>query len=435
MYEGCRAYLLAERLLPIYRSISGDGVRTTLRIIRDHIGNDNFNIIEIPSHTKCFDWTVPQEWKINDAFIEDENRRKIISFSDNFLHVVGYSYPVDKWVDHKELNKWIITQADQPNVIPYVTAYYKKTSAFCMSYNMYRNLSSGKYHLYIDSELYDGSMSIGELIIPGDTKDEVFISTYSCHPAMANDNCSSLGMTAELARYICEIKSRRYTYRFVFAPETIGAIAYLSLGNHLEYMKKHVTAGFVFSCVGDDGDYSIIHSRYNNTLSENVLQNVLMHNVEKNRIKEYSFLERGSDERQYNSPGVDLGVVGFCRTKYWEFPEYHTSADNLEVISEEGLQGSFDVMKKVVDALEGNRIYKATYMCEPQLSKRNLYPSISQKGIYDDVKLTTDLLAYADGKQDLIQISNMIDQPIDKVIAVARKLAKEHLLDEVKKRL
>lgn len=429
MNEGLEAYNLANRLFPIYRSITGAGVRESLIIIKDYIGNNDFQIYEVKTGTRAFDWTVPREWKIRDAYIESEDGARYADFSKNCLHVVGYSKNVDEWIDYEELINHIFTQEDQEDAIPYVTSYYAERYGFCMSEKAKRKLKKGRYHVYIDSELFDGSLTYAELIIPGETEKEVLFSTYTCHPSMANDNCSGMALAAELAKYVTNMSQRHYTYRFVFIPETIGAIVYLSQNNRLEKLKKNFIAGYTLSCVGDDGDYSIINTIKTDSLSDRLLMNVL-HFSEKTKgnYKKYSYLERGSDERQYNSPGVDLSVVGFCRTKYWEFPEYHTSLDTMNYISTDGLQGSFDVMKETIEALEYNYFYRMKIPCEPQLGKRGLYPEISQKATYDAIEAMINFIGYANGKLDLLDISNMIEQPIRVLIPIIKKLKDENLI-------
>lgn len=423
---GKRIYNLADRLFPICRSITGDGVRSTLKIIDEYIGESLLNIKEIPSGKKVFDWTVPKEWRIRDAYIEDESGKHIIDFKDNNLYVMGYSLPVDKWVDLDELKEYIYSIEDQPEWIPYVTSYYKQRYGFCMSDVQKKSLQPGRYHMLVDSELFEGSLTYGELIIPGESDEEVFFSTYICHPSMANNECSGPALSAELIRYVMGLKKRRYTYRFVFVPETIGAITYLS--ENIKYMKEHIIAGFNLSCVGDDRTYSILNSRYGNTLADKVLDNVLKYRGD---YKKYSYLDRGSDERQYCSPGVDLPVVGFSRSKYLEYPEYHTSADNMDLVSPEGFQGAYDVMREVIDILESNYIYKTTVLCEPQLGKRGLFPTVSKKGIYDTVKIMTNCIAYADGTNDIIDISNIIKTPVKELLPIAKRLYEEKLFERI----
>ena len=430
--KGKQIYRLAEKIFPICRSITGDGVRETLSILSEYI--DDFTtdfklkICQVPSGTKVFDWTIPKEWSIREAYIENETGERIIDFGDHNLHVMGYSTPIDKWVELEELKKHIYTEPKQPDVIPYVTSYYKESYGFCMSENLINSLPSGRYHLFIDSELFDGNLTYGEIIVPGECKDEIFISTYICHPSMANNECSGPALSAELVRFVCSMKKRKYTYRFIFIPETIGAITYLS--KNLDYMKKHVIAGFNLSCVGDEEDYSMVETRYANTLADRVLKNVLKY---RGKYTLYSFLKRGSDERQYNAPGIDLPVVCFCRSKFSEYPEYHTSADNMDFISPRGLGGSYEVMTQVINALEMNAYYKINVLCEPQLGRRGLYSTISQKGINstDSINAVMDFIAYADGQNDLIEISNSIGVALSSLISVVGILDDNNLLEKL----
>ena len=418
--KGKKIYDLAGNLFPICRSITGQGVRNTLSILADYIGEQDgcgMEIQNVSSGTQVFDWTIPKEWVIHEAFIEDEEGRHIIDFKDHNLHVMGYSTPVDRWVELDELKDYIYTQPDQPEVIPYVTSYYKERFGFCMSEKQKSMLTPGRYHMYIDSELMDGNLTYGEIVIPGEREDEIFFSTYICHPSMANNECSGPALSAELIRYVRGMGKRRYTYRFIFIPETIGSITYLS--RNMESMKKHMIAGFNLSCVGDDRGYSMIESRNGDTLADRVLKHVLR---ETGGYVVYPFLKRGSDERQYNAPGIDLPVVCFCRSKFGEYPEYHTSADNMELISPEGFQGSYEVMTQVIQALEYNACYQINVLCEPQLGKRGLYPTVSQKGGYGIVEAMTDFIAYADGKNDLVRISDKIGVSVKELRPIIEKL-------------
>lgn len=428
--KGQEMYDLAEKIFPYCRSITGQGVRDTLRDLKEYIeqdGNAQMKIYEIPSGTSVFDWTVPKEWVIREAYIEDENGNHIIDMKEHNLHVMGYSTPVDEWVDLNELKNHIFTQPDQPDVIPYVTSYYKERYGFCMSEKQLSQLTEGRYHMYIDSELIDGVLNYAEVVIPGETEEEIFFSTYFCHPSMANNECSGPALSAALVRYVAAMKKRKYTYRFIYIPETIGSITYMSTFDHLQHMKDHIIAGFNLSCVGDDRDYSIVESKYADTLADRVLKNVLKFHTNK-QYSTYSFLKRGSDERQYNAPGIDLPVVCFCRSKFGEYPEYHTSADDMSLVSPEGFQGSYEVLKQVIQALEYNEKYRVTVLGEPQLGKRGLYPTISQKGSYDEVEAMTDFIAYADGQNDLIEISDRIGVSTYKLAQIIDKLKQNDLL-------
>lgn len=414
---------LCIELFPVCRSITGDGVRKTLQMLVEVYGNE-INIHEVPTGTKVFDWTVPKEWNIKDAYIENSKGQRVIDFKNNNLHVVGYSLPVDKFVDLQELKSVVYTQPDQPDAIPYVTSYYKECYGFCMSQNQLDKLPEDTYHIVIDSELKEGSLTYGEIIIPGDTEEEVFLSTYICHPSMANNELSGPVVAIFLAKWLNLLVKRRYTYRIIFIPETIGAITYLS--KNLQYLKEHVIAGFNLSCVGDNRTFSYVESRYGKTLADKAAKNVLSFYYPD--YKTYSFLKRGSDERQYNAPGVDLPVCAICRSKYGEYPEYHTSKDDLELISSEGLLGAYEVYQQCIFALENNYSYKINVLCEPQLGKRGLYPTTSQKGTYDAVKAMIDFIAYADGSNDLIDISNIIGVPVQDLLIVVEKLKQVGLL-------
>ena len=341
---------------------------------------------------------------------------------------MGYSIPVNQKVTLEELLPLIHTQPDQPDAIPYVTSYYKERYGFCMSQEQKDALQDDTYHIYIDSDLKDGSLTYGEILIPSTegNKDEIFLSTYVCHPSMANNELSGPAVTVYLAKWLLEKTHRRYNYRIIFIPETIGAITYLS--QHLPEMKKNIRAGFNISCVGDDRTYSYVASRYGNTLADKVAKNVLSFRYPE--YKRYSFLQRGSDERQYNAPGVDLPVCAVCRSKYAEYPEYHTSKDNMGLISPTGLQGAYEVYRDMIEALEYNHKYKIQCLGEPQLGKRGLYPTISQKGQHELVAALTDFIAYADGTNDIIDISNKIQIPVRNLIPVVKILLKNKLIEK-----
>lgn len=422
MQHGQAMYNLAARMFPICRSITGDGFRESLNILKEIV--PEIKVYEVPSGTPVFDWIVPKEWNIRGGGIYRLNGEKVVDFKDSNLHILGYSLPINAIVGREELLEHVYTQPEQPDWIPYVTSYYKERWGFCMSEKQKNTLHDDQYKVIIDSSVEDGSLTYGELVIPGELKEEIMFSTYLCHPSMANNELSGPVVQTELINYVKQLPKRRYSYRFVFIPETIGSITYCS--RNLDMLKENVKAGFVLSCVGDNRTYSYIETKYADTLADRIIQNVLhFHYPDYDR---YSFLKRGSDERQYNSAGVDLPVCGFCRSKYGMYPEYHTSADNMDLISPEGLQGAYDVMVKVIEALENNYHYCMTCHGEPQLGKRGLYPTISQKGSYEDVRVMTHFIAYADGRNDLIDISNRIEQPIDVLIPIVKKLKDNDLL-------
>ena len=424
---GREIYDFAGKIYPINRSITGEGVRKTLRLINEELeksGAPVLSVFEVPSGTEVFDWTVPKEWSITEGYIEDEEGKKIVDFQENFLHILGYSVPVDEWVDLDELKTHIYVQEDMPDAIPYVTSYYKERYGFCMSLNQRDSLKPGKYHMVIKSSLFDGNLTYGELILPGESKKEVLLSTYICHPNMANNEVSGPSLSTFLIKYLSAMEKRKYTYRFVFIPETIGSITYLS--RNLSVMKERTVAGFNLSCVGDDRDYSVLESRYADSYADKILTNVLKFNGKYTR---YDYSQRGSDERQYNAPGVDLGVVVFSRTLFTRYPEYHTSLDDMNLISPEGFAGSYQVMTEVIDILENNAKYKVKVLCEPQLGKRGLYPTISKKGSYDAIFTQRDLIAYSDGRNDLIDISERIGVPVRELIPIKNKLVENALLE------
>ena len=415
-------YALAEKLFPICRSITGNGFRSSLQLICDEVPDIQIN--EVATGTQAFDWTVPKEWNIRGGGIYRTNGEKIIDFNDSNLHIMGYSLPVNMEIGREDLLSHIYTQPSQPDWIPYVTSYYKERWGFCMSENQKRLLNDDVYRVVIDSDFKDGSLTYGELLVPGETDEEILITSYLCHPSMANNELSGPVVLVELMKYVQQLNKRRYSYRFVINPETIGSIVYCS--RNLEALRKNVKAGFVLSCVGDERTYSYVESKYADSLADRVLQNVLRFHFPE--YKRYSYLHRGSDERQYNSAGVDLPVCGFCRSKYNEYPEYHTSADNMGLITPAGLEGSYDVMVKVIETLENNYYYKMTCKGEPQLGKRGLYPTVSQKGSYDTVKAMMNLIAYADGGNDLIGISNIIGVPTTDLIKIKDTLLANKLI-------
>lgn len=424
---GNEMYRLCGKMFPYCRSITGDGVRQTLLALREIV--PEIMVYEVPSGTKAFDWTVPKEWRIHDAWIKNSKGEKILDFEEHNLHVMGYSAPVDQNVGLTELKQYLYTQPDFPDAIPYITSYYKERYGFCMTQQQYDALPEDTYHIFIDSELFDGSLTYGELIIPGESDKEILISTYMCHPSMANNELSGPAVSVYLAKWLLTLEKRHYTYRFVYVPETIGSLTYMSQGDNLAKMKANTVAGWNLSCVGDDRTYSYIQTRYGNTLTDKITKNVLQFIYPE--YKEYSFLKRGSDERQYNAPGIDLPVCGFCRSKFGEYPEYHTSKDDMGMISPAGLQGAYEVLQQCIEALESNKKYQIQCLGEPQLGKRGLYPTISQKGSYDEVIAMGDFIAYADGTNDVVDISNIIDVPVRELLPIIQKLKKADLIKEV----
>ena len=421
MNDGNEIYFLARRLWPICRSITGDGVRKSLSILQEYL--PGLAIQEIPSGAQCFDWQVPPEWNISDAYIIGPDGTKIVDFNRNNLHVVGYSLPVDLELDLEQLQNHLHSLPEQPNAIPYVTSYYSPRWGFCISEAQRKTLIAGKYRVKIDSQLKPGAMTYGELILPGHTDREVLISTYICHPSMANNELSGPSVTTYVARWLMS-RTRRYTYRIVFIPETIGSICYIS--RHLDHLRTHVDAGYVLTCIGDDRSYSFLSSRAGTTLADKAALHCFKHGAE--GFKKYSFLDRGSDERQYCSPGVDLPVASIMRSKYGEYPEYHTSLDDLTLISPSGLQGGYEIVCKTIGIIEANRIPLSTVLCEPQLGRRGLYPTLSAKNSAKIVKAMTNLIAYADGKRDLLDIADLVGEPFWTLDEICSRLEGDNLL-------
>lgn len=409
-------------LFPITRSITGKGVRQTLSRLAEQIPIEQH---EIPSGTQVFDWTVPDEWDVREAYIEDMSGRRVVDFENNNLHLVSYSVPVDQTLTRSALERHLYSLPEQPNAIPYVTSYYKRDWGFCVTQEQRDALLDEQYRVRIDSDLKPGVLNYGELILPGESDREVLLSTYVCHPSMANNELSGPIVTTYLVRWLQSIR-RRYTYRVLFVPETIGSIAYLS--RHWEEMRLKTIAGFNISCIGDERGYSMIESRYGNTLADRAAREALR---TRENATVYSFLERGSDERQYCSPGIDLPVVCLCRSKFGEYPEYHTSLDDATLVTPDGLLGGLRYLKDCLEIIEENRFFRVTTKCEPQLGKRNLYPGTSMRGSADHVKLYKDVLAYCDGTNDLLNLASTADATFHNVLSVVRELQAVGLVEEV----
>ena len=422
---GEEMYSWAKELFPLNRSLTGNGVRQTLTFIKSQI--PELQIHEVPSGTKAFDWVVPLEWNLRDAYIEDPDGQKIIDFKDNNLHVVGYSLPLDKTVPRDELDLYVHSLPDQPNAIPYVTSYYKESSGFCISHNQLQSIGPGPFRLYIDSELSSGYMNYGEVFIEGETSEEVLLSTYICHPSMGNNELSGPVVAMALIKYIKSLRKRKYSYRILFTVETIGTIYYIS--KHLDALKRKVIAGWVLTCIGDNRAYSYVPSRqkdsYTNIISKRVLDDIGETYVE------YSWLDRGSDERQYCSPGVDLPIGSLMRTKYGEYPEYHTSLDDMTVISPEGLFGGFKMLMDAIEILESNSNYKNLLPCEPQLGKRGLYPNTSTKSSGHKIRDQMNVISFLDGQHDLISIANICGVKYTYVRTLVQKLVDAGLVARI----
>ncbi len=420
--DGSEMYSWAQDLFPICRSLTGAGVRETLSYIKKLL--PDLDIHEIKSGEKVMDWKVPQEWDIKDAYVKNEKGEKIIDFRKNNLHLVSYSEPIDTTMSLKDLQKNLHSIPAQPDAIPYITSYYSRNWGFCISQQQRDSLMDEKYQVFIDSELKNGVMNYADLVIKGKSSKEILLSTYICHPSMGNNELSGPIVSTALAKWISSLNDPYYTYRFIFIPETIGSIAYLS--KHMEHLKVNVIAGFNITCVGDDRCYSFMPSRNGSTLADRVGKHVLS-NIDSD-YQQYTWLDRGSDERQYCAPGVDLPIATIMRSKYGEYPEYHTSLDDLSLISPAGLRGGLNAFIRAIEAIEFNFYPKVNVLGEPQLGKRGLYPETSTLESTDAVRTLMDFITYADGTIDLLEIAEKINIPIWELYEIVEILVDHGLI-------
>lgn len=419
--EGSWMHDLARELFPLHRSLTGDGVRQTLAILASHL--PGLRVHEVPSGTPVLDWTVPHEWNIHSAHLDDPSGRRIIDFTDSNVHVVSYSVPVDEVLPLAELQPHLHSDSEIPHAIPYVTSYYSRNWGFCLTDMQRQSLESGDYHAVIDSDLSPGSLTYADLVIPGDSTDEILISTYVCHPSLGNNELSGPLVATAIARWLMSLPSRRFTYRFVFAPETIGAITYIH--QHLEHLRSSVIAGINLTCIGDDGDWSYLASRLADQPLDRIARRVIQTFPQP---VEYSYLDRGSDERQYGMPGVGVPMISLMRTKYGSYPQYHTHLDDLTVITPTGMQGGFDLVQRCLQEFEESEYYLATQLGEPQLGKRGLYHSMHARTVADEVLLRTHVLAYADGMHSVQDMAEEFDVPIEVVQDLVDELVEHGLL-------
>lgn len=421
--NGLEIHSLAQQLWSINRSLTGDGVRETLKIFQHHC--PELTIHEVPTGTKVYDWTIPREWRVREAWLRKPDGTKICSFDANNLHLVGYSVPISTHMSLVELQPHLYSLPDQPNAIPYVTSYYREAWGFCLSQDERDALEDGEYEVHIDSELFDGSLSYGELLIPGEKEEEIFLSTYICHPSMANNELSGPVVSISLAKWLKSIPNRRYSYRIVFIPETIGSITYIS--KNLEVLSARVVGGFNVTCIGDNRSYSYLPSRRGNTESDLIALHVLK-NIDPDFAK-YTWGNRGSDERQYCAPHVNLPIASIMRTKYGMYSEYHTSLDNLtDVVTPEGLEGGFNALRRAIELFERNLYPSATVLCEPQMGKRGLYPTISVKGSARDMRFMMNVLSWSDGSLSVREIADLCGCPAWDVYPVIDTLSEHGLI-------
>lgn len=416
-------YKLIEELFPICRSITGNGVRETLEGIKKNIPLD---VIEIPTGTKVFDWEIPEEWNINDAYIKNGNGEKVVDFKKLNLHVLNYSTPIDKKISLDELRNNVFTIPDKPDLVPYRTSYYQKKWGFCMSQNQLDGLQDGEYSVFIDSEHKSGSLTYGELFLKGESSEEVLISTHICHPSLCNDNLSGIAVASFLASYL-QKKELKYSYRFIFIPGTIGSIAWLSKNEEKVNNIKH---GLTITLLGDKSNFNYKRSRRRDAEIDQIFEYFLEKNYENYTIQD--FIPYGYDERQFCSPGFNLPVGCFTRTPHGEFAEYHTSGDNLEFISEEKLQESLNALKTVITIIEKNQTYiNLNPKCEPQLGKRGLYEKIGGTNESKKTQLASLwVLNMSDGENSLLDIARKSNINFKIIVEAANALKECGLLQE-----
>lgn len=420
--EGQHAHDLATELWPIPRSITGQGVRSTLQILQREI--PELTTSEIPTGTKVFDWEVPVEWNIRGAQLIGPDGEVVIDWENSNLHVVSYSEPVEREIDLEELQDHLHSLPDQPDAVPYVTSYYNRTWGLCLTHEQRVRLRPGIYKVKIDSSLEPGVLNYGEIVLPGESEDEVFISTYVCHPSMANNELSGPVVSIALARWIKSLPSHHYTYRFVFVPESIGAISYSA--THREHLREKTVSAFNLNCIGDDRAFTYLASRLGNLRIDRIAKRVL---DGRENVRHYSYLKRGSDERHYGAPGMDLPIISLMRSRYSDYPEYHTSLDDLvNVVTPTGLQGGIDIVRECISTLENVKVPVATQICEPQLGRRGLYHLIMGKTVADEILLRVDILSYADGQHDIDDMSELLGQPREVLETMIAELIEHDLI-------
>lgn len=420
---GREMYQLMSELYPICRSITGDGVRQTLNILKKNIP---LTVHEVPTGTNVFDWTVPKEWNIKDAYIKNSKEEKIVDFKNSNLHVLNYSMPVKKKVSLKELKEHLFTLPEYPEWIPYRTSYYKENWGFCLTHNQFLELKDEEYEVFIDSSLDKGHLTYGEYYIEGEEPDEVLISCHICHPSLCSDNLSGIAVATFIAKYLKQIPLR-YSYRFVFIPGTIGSITWLCLNEENVSKIKH---GLVAACLGDSGKFTYKKSRQGDAEIDRAAINVL-----KNSGNDYQiidFFPYGYDERQYCSPGFNLPVGCLMRTPHGSYPEYHTSADNLDFVKPEFVAESFSKYLAVLNVLENNKKYiNQNPKCEPQLGKRGLYEAVAGQTNGKNYQLAMLwILNLSDGDHNLIDIAESSGMEFDLIKSAADALFKHNLLKE-----
>ena len=419
-HEGAELFEMVSALYPICRSITGNGMRESLRQLQRHIG---LSLHEVPTGTQVFDWVVPKEWNIRDAYIKDGCGRRVVDFQKSNLHVVNYSLPMKQKMCLSELRKHLFALPDAPDWIPYRTSYYKENWGFCLTQRQLDSLADEEYEVCIDASLEPGSLTYGEFRIQGETNDEVLISCHSCHPSLCNDNLSGMTVATILAQRLSEMQLR-YSYRFLWIPGTIGAITWLALNESILPRIKH---GLVISCVGDPGRFNYKRSRRGNAEIDRVVEHVLRHTEDDFVVSDFS--PYGYDERQYCSPGINLPVGCFMRTPNGKYPQYHTSADDLGLVKPEALAESLNRLLRIVQTLEGNHVYlNINPKCEPQLGRRGLYRNMGGTNGSRFEESLLWILNLSDGMHSLLDIAERSGLDFNELDQAAKALLKCELL-------
>jgi len=422
-HDALSMFALIKELFPICRSITGDGVRETLRIVGKHLPLD---VVEMPTGTPAFDWSVPREWNVRDAAVIGPDGSRVIDFRASNLHLMSYSVPVSARMTLDELRPHLYTLPEQPDLIPYRTSYYTERWGFCLSQRQLDSLPDGEYEVFIDSTLEDGALTYGECVLSGAEPDEVLFTCHVCHPSLANDNLSGIAVLTWLGRWLAQ-RDRRFTYRLLFIPGTIGSLTWLSRN---EDVAKRIIHGSTIAGVGDRGHLTWKRSRRGGALIDRTMIKVLGDRDEAFALQDFS--PYGYDERQFGSPGFDLPVGCLMRSPHNTYPEYHTSADNLDYVSPAALAGTLDLLETVVEALEADRRYRnLSPKGEPQLGKRGLYPSIGGPTAQVEQMAMLWVLNGSDGARSLLDIAEWSGMPIAALHAAAEKLAATDLLEAV----
>ena len=413
-----------RNLFPICRSITGKGIRDTLDYFEKF--NNEFKRLKFKSGEKVFDWEIPEEWEIKDGYFEHiESKKKFANFKINNLHIVGYSEPVNQIMYLKDLKKRIHYSEVNDSYIPYVTSYYKKYWGFCLSKKDFSNLPEGRYKVLINSNFKKGNLELSHALIKGKSRKEILFCSYVCHPSMANNELSGPVVLNALLDYVKNTyPKRKYSYRFLMLPETIGSLAYLS--KNIKKLKNNVICGFNLSCVGDERAFSYINTPFKNTLADKAIKAAL---IGKENVKVYSFLDRGSDERQFCAPRIRLPLVTFSRSKFADYPEYHTSADNLDLVTEKGLKESFKILKSIIDSFENELYPSVNVLGEPQLGKRDLYPQISTVQKRHPASKRMDFLTFSDGETSIFDIANLTNIPLEEIIQEYKTIKRSNLIN------